>query len=108
MDLKKYAGKEVVVQFKGGEAWLLWAAPPKQAGTALPQIVQLADQNGDMRQPPLPFIQGKVTEDGEVLVSTGQGGLVGVAVEPSTIASVTWVAEFATVTEPSRLIVPGN
>jgi hypothetical protein len=108
MDLKKFEGAEVVVQFKKDERWFVWQAPPKQTKATLPELVRAPDENGNAIPIPMPFIQGKVTPDGDLIVNTGHGGKLTVTLSEDTIASVTRILELATIEERSNLIVPGN
>lgn len=109
IELKRYAGTEVVVQLKDGEKWFLWTALPKSAKSALPDLARARGPEGDLVPVPMPFVQGKVTSDGCLLVNTGNGGSLSVELAAETIASVTHVATHAD--EPvgaSNLIIPGN
>lgn len=108
MDIRSFAGKDVVIQLKEGEKWFVWMAPPKQANSTLPELVRAPDPNGNAMPIPMPFLQGTVTESGGVLVDTGSGGKLLVTLAEETIASVTQLIEAATVQERSNLIVPGN
>jgi hypothetical protein len=108
MDLKQYAGSEIVVQFKREERWFVWQAPPKQTKASLPELVRAPDENGNSVPIPMPFIQGKVTPEGDLIVNTGSGGKLTVTLAEETIASVTRIFELATIEERSNLIVPGN
>lgn len=108
MDLKRFVGNAVVVQFKKDERWYLWVAPPKQSKATLPELVRTPDDAGNSVPVPMPFVQGIVTSDGDLVVNTGHGGTLLVSIEESSIASVTRILELATVEERSNLILPGN
>lgn len=108
IDLKRFSGFEVVVQFKEGERWFVWASPARQSRATLPELVQAPDESGRSVPIPMPFIQGKVTPDGDLIVNTGHGGKLVVALDSSVIASVTQILELASPEERSNLIVPGN
>jgi|GEM_PF-6671688 len=108
IDLKKFAGSEVVVQFRTSEKWFVWTAPLKQARAVYPELVRAPDESGNVVPIPMPFLQGKVTEDGDLVVDTGSGGKLAVSVAFETIASVTKLLEAASPEERSALIVPGN
>lgn len=108
IDLKRFIGSHVVVQFKNGEKWYVWAAPNKKTKAVLPELVQLPGESGQAVPIPMPFVQGLVTDDGDLLVDTGSGGKLKVSLDDSTIASVTQVVELSSPEERSNLIVPGN
>ena len=108
IDLKRFAGVDVVVQFGNGERWFVWAAPTRLSKVTQPELVQMPNADGDSVPVPMPFVRGKVTEDGDLIVDTGNGGKLKVVITPSTIASVTLVHELAAAEERSNLIVPGN
>ena len=114
IELKRYAGTEVVVQLKDGERWFLWTALPKSRkaawpSAALPEIVQMRGPDGNPTPVPMPFVQGKVTDDGCLLVDTGNGGSLSVELAAETIASVTHVVTHADEAgATSNLIIPGN
>lgn len=107
IDLKRFSGFEVVVQFKDGERWFVWASPRNKSAT-LPELVQAPDESGRSVPIPMPFLQGKVTPDGDLIVNTGHGGKLIVALDSTVISSVTQVLELASTEERSNLIVPGN
>jgi len=108
IDLKRFTGREVAVQLKAGECWYFFIAPPKQSKQTMPELVTAPDETGATKPVPMPFLQGTVNQDGDLLVSTPHGGLLLVALEPSTIASVTELKQHAQIEERSNLIVPGN
>lgn len=108
IDFKRFVGSEVVVQFKEGERWFVWAAPARHTQATLPELVQAPDESGRSVPIPMPFIQGKVTPDGDLIVNTGHGGKLVVAIDPSTVASITQILSLASADERSNLIVPGN
>lgn len=108
MDLKRFAGRDVAVQLKAGECWYFFVAPPKQSKQTLPELVTAPDETGHPKPVPMPFLQGKVTEEGDLLVQTPHGGLVLVALDPALVGSVTELKQHAQVEERSNLIIPGN
>jgi len=102
MDLKKYAGKQVHVQLKHGHHWYVVFAPP-DSGPPSPMRVKGPDAlPADPGEPVvIPFIVGEVSEEGALIIDTGQGGRVAVHVNPEIIHTVSVVVEHATV---SRLV----
>jgi hypothetical protein len=108
IDLKRYAGTEVVVQLKDGERWFVWKAPTRASGGSLPEIVTGPNQDGDVVPIPMPFIQGKVTTEGSLLVNTGNGGVLSVELAAESIASVSHVVQPSEDSKGSGLIIPGN
>lgn len=109
IDLKRYKGTEVVVQLKDGEKWFVWESPLKGSKAAYPEIVRARGPEGDLMPVPMPFIQGKVTSDGGLIVDTGNGGSLSVELAPETIASVTHIVTFAgEAPQGPSIIVPGN
>lgn len=108
IDLKRFAGSAVVVQFKTTEKWFVWTAPTKQSREVYPELLRAPDDSGNPVPVPMPFLQGKVTADGDLEVYTGSGGKLLVSVAFETIASVTQLLEPSTPEERSNLIVPGN
>lgn len=108
IELKRYAGTEVVVQLKEGEKWFLFAALPRSRNATLPELVQARGPDGGLLPVPMPFVQGKVTSDGCMLVQTGNGGSLSVEVAPEMIASVTHVVTPAEEIGGSNVIITGN
>ena len=108
IDLKRFAGFEVVVQLKDRERWFLLMSPSRQSQSTLPELVQLPDESGRSVPVPMPFLQGKVTPDGDLIVNTGNEGKLVVALAAESISSVTQILEHAKGDERSGLIVPGN
>lgn len=109
IELKRYAGTEVVVQLKDGEKWFLWTAPPKSAKSTLPELARARGPEGELVPIPMPFVQGKVTSEGNLVVNTGNGGSLSVEIAAEMIASVTHIATHAEeVSVASNLIIPGN
>jgi hypothetical protein len=108
IDLKRFVGRDVSVQLKAGESWFFFYAPPKHSKQTMPQLMTAPDENGREKGVQVPFVQGTVNADGDLLVPTPHGGVVLVAIDASTIASVTEVKQHAQVEERSTLIVPGN
>jgi len=99
MDLKKYAGKQICMQLKGGQAWLVTVA--KEAGA---EVLMLAATENEPRQPcAFPFVQGLVNEDGHLVMETGKGGEVTVEFDPDVVHSVSIATK-----KPSMLVQPGN
>ena len=108
MDLKRFSGKDVAVQLKSTDFWYLFVAPTKASKQTLPELVTAPDEHGHQKPVPMPFLQGKVTEDGDLLIATPHGGQLIVALDPSTVASVTELKQHAEPQDRSNLIVPGN
>jgi hypothetical protein len=109
IELKRYAGAEIVVQLKDGQKWFLWTSPPKSKKSPFPELAQGRGPEGEMVPVPLPFLQGKVTDDGKLLVNTGSGGTLSVEIALETIASVTQIATHADeAVGVSSIIIPGN
>ena len=109
IDLKRYAGTDVVVQLKSSEKWFAMCAPPKSAKMSLPDLIKARNSENDLVPVPLPFIEGKVTSEGSLLVNTGSGGVISVEIAAEAISSVTHVVTFAD--EPSQgpnLVIVGN
>jgi hypothetical protein len=88
MDLKKFSGKNVCIQMKNAEAWLVTMA---KAGE-IAEVLMLEPGKRGPSDPGLPcafpFVQGWVNEDGDVVMDTGRGGQVAVTFNPDVIHSV--------------------
>jgi hypothetical protein len=91
MDLKKYAGEDVWVQLKAAEPWVTIAADYD----GRPALARPPDNPEQLV--PLPFFAAHVSDDGsELVINTGQGGRVALALNPDVIHSVLRVVEPAT------------
>lgn len=113
MDLKQFVGKHVVIQLKGEERWLAWSAPQAHTRASFPDPILLpvsSEPNAPMTHGSLAFLQGKVGDDGELIVDAPGGGKLAVFVAPDTIAFVTQLRELASDRgmTGAGLIVPGN
>lgn len=99
MDFKRYAGKEVWVQFKQALPWI--AVQPDKEG----HVVVAARMNEDSGEPeavPMPFVSAMVTEDGAaLLVGMAEGGVLELQLNEDVVHSVA-----ATHKAPSSLITP--
>ena len=90
MDLKKFAGKNVCIQMKNAETWLVTVA---KAGE-IAEVLMLPNPNRLDKSAPegipcaFPFVQGYVNEAGDVVMDTGRGGQVAVTFNPDVIHSV--------------------
>jgi hypothetical protein len=97
IDLAKYIGKRVVLQFRSPDAWLMVI---QKSGKA-----EVAITKGPEGQPtaiPLPFLMGEIAEGG-VLVYTDQNGeRLEVAVNTDAVLTVTVALE------PSRVKIIGG
>lgn len=114
IDLKKYANKEALVQFKPGHGLLsVFAAPNGSL-----QLLGVLNTKSNEREPVmLPFVKGFVTEDGDgvVVLDAESGGKVLVVVDESTIAFVNVMVTPSKAPEPKPqpegpplILVPGN
>lgn len=113
MDLKQFVGRNVVVQLKGEQRWLAWSAPQAHTRAVFPDPVLVpidAEPGGPMMHGSLGFIQGKVGEEGELIVDAPGGGKFAIFVAADTIASITQLLELSADkgATASGLIVPGN
>lgn len=115
MDLKKYAGKSVLVQLRG--PWLAANAPSTVGTSPEAKVVRprLSDEPALVH---VPFLYADVDDEGLLFVRTDHGGCVSVDLNPDVIHSVTAVVTYATAkeeakdeeadgAEPSRIIRPG-
>lgn len=88
IDLKKFAGKNVCMQFKAGENWLVTVAKQNEQVEIL-MIHARSDVEGDPGKPcAFPFVQGFVNSEGVFELDTGHGGMVAVEFNPDIIHSV--------------------
>lgn len=113
MDLKQFVGKHVVIQLKGEERWLAWSAPQAHTRAVFPDPILLpvsSEQNAPMTHGSLAFLQGKVGEEGELVVDAPGGGKLAVFVAPEAIVFITQLRELAESrgATGAGLIVPGN
>lgn len=89
IDLKKFSGKHVYMQFKAGQDWYVTVAKPNDQV----EILMLArpDAEGGKGQPQpcaFPFVTGFVNSEGVFELDTGNGGMVAVEFNPDVIHSV--------------------
>ena len=111
MDLKKFSGKSIVIQFKPGFVWYVH--------TATEEGVPLIKLESPQKPDPVvsPFLLGEVQEDGGIRICTDAGGELDVHVSSDAIFSVSVVhksadAEVSTfargAAEQNIVVMPSN
>lgn len=98
------AGATVIVQFKPGFAWYAVSASEK----GVPELRVVKGTDGAPTPVATPFLQGKVTDDGSLVIETVGGGKVRVDVDPDSVFAISTVVEPAVKQEESRIVVPGR
>ena len=111
MDLKEFAGKDVVIQFKPGLAWYAHCA----TDNGVPMLKLSSPK--DPAAVASPLLRGEITEAGHLLICTDSGGVVKVCIDPDSIFTVCCVeksatgpvSQFAVEEKPSPIIIrPAN
>ena len=90
MNLKKYAGKDVWIQFKSGQSWIAVEAD-KQGRLEVSTMPTINPQTHEpeLAPVPLPAINARVSEDGEeLIIEKRNGGVISLWFSADVIHSI--------------------
>ena len=107
MDMKRYAGKKVWVQFEAP-----WIAVQVSAESDVVLSARKNPQTGEPEPCPMPFIIGEMSEDGvELLVKDSTGGVLALQLSERVVHSVAVAVEAPPMVQPAApgsLITPNS